>query len=133
MGRPEWWPPIADPEDEVDYSGLTFKLTYRYDPTRKLWAGGVTGKEIPNAYKPTSKTWSPGEWHHEADDADLDPVRHALQCAVGEAVHEALEWLHLNGKPLIDPHNPALEPEVLSLATSLADGLFELAERHHGS
>lgn len=71
-----------------------------------------------------------GEWvqspaFSETDGAAEDWLAHFLSSAVNEAVHEALEHFHVDGKPWLDPHGWH-EDTIHSLANEFAEKLAEL-------
>jgi hypothetical protein len=82
-----------------------FCLTYdRCDP-REFMEDTLAGPMIPNAFGEglSPGDWSSGDW--PAEDADVETwLAHFAQMAVNEALHEALEWFKVDGKPWLDPH-----------------------------
>lgn len=114
---------------ESDYARMSFGLSYRYEPGRRIWAGGIDGKNIPNAYRPTSREHGrqSGDWCAEISDYDNDPYLHAFSAAVCEAIHEALEWFKVDGKVLLDPHGQH-ELAIANHANAVARALFALAD-----
>lgn len=111
-----------NPLDRFWY-GLTFA---RGD--RTIAPFGIDGPEIPNARHDLG-SWSkqsPGDWSSEIDDSGDDALAHVIRCAVQEAVHEALEWLRLDGKQILNPHGEH-EVRIFNLVDELVDGLWSLA------
>lgn len=117
------------PEDERPYDRWSFDLTYDKAPegSRAFHQWGMTGPEIPNAYQnPKSLPTSTSNWDSDVMDNGDDILHHVLSCAVNEAVHEALEWLRLDGETLLDPHGTH-EMEIFAAVSSLTSRLTSLA------
>jgi hypothetical protein len=113
-----------DMDESLDFSRLTFDLSYKREKGRRIWSGGIEGRDIVDAYKVSQR--APGEWAGEAADMGYDPVLHVLRCGVNEAVHEALEWARLDGRPILDPHG-YWEGDIFALVDDLVGSLFDLA------
>lgn len=103
-----------------------FQLTYaRSSVPREFARGMLTGPNIPNAYGPGTAA---GEWCDSTTDGvvDTDPeswIDRYAGYALNEAVHEALEWMRVDGRPWLDPHGPNeldIYAEVNELCTRLA-------------
>lgn len=111
--------------DQYDYR-LTFAETEhprRFEPHEHRLSVTMIGSMIPNSYR--HGEWAPGDWMEDADPDD-DTLGVVLRAAVGEAVHEALEWLKVGGRPVLDPHGPA-EGAVMDAVHALANELARLA------
>lgn len=138
LPRPTTWPATIrnrhfdDPADlddtpvDADYDRLTYRLTFAATNDRTIFSGGVNGPDLPNAYTNGTND-APGDWSADIDDFDQDPVFHVLGSAVGECIHEALEWAQLDGKPILDPHGTH-ESKIHDLVQQLNVALFELAK-----
>ena len=111
----------------------SFQLTYgRAGDRREFFPDGIGGPSIDDAFRPGQS--SPGEWcgdsgHKEYDvDGWIDVY---ASYALNEAVHEALEWFQVDGKPWLSPHGKHEEriyQRVGKLAAELADLRRELVE-----
>lgn len=116
--RPADWPTAG-------YDRLECRLTYaEAGASRRMGPWGIDGPDLPSA-RGGDRT-QPGDWSHDIADSGGDPVRQALAMVVAEAVHEALEWLHLDSEPLLDPHGPG-ENDVHQAVAALNDRLWEIA------
>lgn len=112
----------------------SFDLTYRRsDRPRQLTPGWMSGGDIDNAYRPDDK--ASGEWIWEDDRPDVpsDPTVHQWEThfasmAISEAVHEALEWFRVDGKPWLDPHGDQ-EPRIYDSVRALVESLAALRAR----
>jgi len=117
-----------------------FALTYARTEPRELAPGMILGPDIDDVYHPGQK--SSGEWMGEVPDGyhDAHPavlltedvfIDHYAGMAINEAVHEALEWFRVDGKPWLDPHGPtdsdiyAAVAELVEKLTSFRHGLLE--------
>lgn len=120
-------------ELEAHYDRITFGLTYRYEPTRRPQVWGLSGKDIPNAYAPTGrKNTAPGEWTGDIDDWEGNPYLQTFANAINEAVHEALEWVKVDGKAFLDPHG-LNEGAIFNEVNILVSQLWELVDKEaHG-
>jgi hypothetical protein len=58
---------------------------------------------IPNAYN-QGTTETCGDWDHPDG---IETMSDVLAVVLGEAVHEALEWLRVDGEQFLDPHGHA--------------------------
>lgn len=114
---------------------ISFHLTYARDETRHFNAGGLDGRQIPNAYwaedrKGINPKNAPGEWCHDEFwrecVTEKETVRAALRVAISEVVHEALEWFHVDGHVFIDPHGDD-EDLIIRMSVDFADTIFALA------
>ncbi len=116
----------AEQAAEVAAARCEFQLTYARSPIRRMFgAGMLDGPNIPDAYRPG--TTSPGEWLGgdgiESGITDPDEwVNRFASYAVNEAVHEALEWMRVDGGPWLDPHGPA-EDVIYAAVNALCDRL----------
>lgn len=92
---------------EKTASRVTYQLSFRQAP-REFGQDMLVGPRIPNA---RGQGQADGDWvAGDAPDEDADAetwLAHMAHMAVGEAVHEALEWLQVDGSPWLDPHGPA--------------------------
>lgn len=104
-----------------------FQLTYARSPVpRRFRAGSLSGPPIPCAYGgdiDASGHWEDGgdAVFHERDEAGW--VDRYANYAINEAVHEALEWFRVDGRPWLDPHGDledAIYAEVNALCERLA-------------
>jgi hypothetical protein len=105
-----------------------FQLTYdRALDRRDLAPGVLYGPLIPDAYRPEEQ--AAGEWESPADgDSILTEegwINRYASYAVQEAVHEALEWFRVDGRPWLDPHGPA-DNDIYRLVDELVDKLAAL-------
>lgn len=124
----------------------TFQLTYGRSPVeRKFFAGQLTGPSIPNAYADpdgtfdtTEDPWcvagldASGDWEDgpDGDTEFLDRTEDGwidryANYAINEAVHEALEWLRVDGLPWLDPHGD-YETAIYGAVNDLASRLTEI-------
>jgi hypothetical protein len=111
-------------------SRVSFQLTYaRANDPRVFSAGWLSGPDIPDAYGDAEDT--PGEW--DGGDAFRDTsqftepewIDRYAGYAINEAIHEALEWLRVDGRCWLDPHGPA-EDFIYIQADTLVKKLAEL-------
>lgn len=142
MGKPS-----DDPVQLAAAARVRHRLTYNLTPEpRKLWCGGLDGPDIPCAYQDVVEDdethnahKGPGDWAGEPNFMDegateQDWINFWLKCAIDEAVHEALEHFHVDGKPLIDPHDKLCEHGVFLASAECGDALVRLAGwRNSGS
>jgi len=112
---------------------VDFSLTYARTERRTLFPNEMQGPDLPDAYG--SDRPQVGEWSHDTGPDEEDPqipesdwLAHFASMAVAEAVHEALEWFHVDGKPWLDPHG-AHEFEIHELVEHLNRGLAALVEK----
>lgn len=117
---------------------MAFQLTYaRSGEKRRFEPGILTGPNIPCAYG--GELNASGEWN-DGDDLSLNeervhgPHRRRLDRPVRQlrgqrAVHEALEWLRVDGAPWLDPHGEAMR-EIYAAVGRLVDELDEIRRRH---
>jgi hypothetical protein len=108
---------------------VEFQLTYaRCESRREIEPGRLSGPEIADAYRTGEK--APGDWE-DGDDAryvDYDEdgwINRYASYAVTEAIHEALEWFRVDGKPWLNPHGLA-ENRIYKLTNKLCADLAEL-------
>lgn len=121
---------IADEEAaELAAARVSFQLTYaRADRVRMFSPGVMSGPSIPNAYGGDLN--ASGDWEDGDDDADpyasrteAEWIGRYANYAINEAVHEALEWFRVDGKPWLDPHGEdqdVIYGEVNALVARLA-------------
>jgi hypothetical protein len=100
------WSTIEESEPILDrfWYGLSFK-----QGERKITCFGIDGEDIPNAADIGGRP-SIGNWSGELD-AGEDVFERVIGWVVEEAIHEALEWLRLDGEVLLDPHG-VYKPEI---------------------
>ena len=103
-----WQQTLAAAARRVD-----FRLTFAQTDPRRCHGFGIDGPSLPNAYRtPASSATAGGDWEDpdfaavwartgETEDAAIDRW---FVTAVREAVHEALEWFHVDGRTYLDPH-----------------------------
>ncbi len=114
-----------DAASEAAAKRVAFQLTYaRATNPRTVNYDAIDGDPIPNAYGSGMQLneWYDGDQPTEPTvDAWIDKYAHM---AISEAVHEALEWFRVDGKPWIDPHahlERAVQEEVREMCTRLAE------------
>ncbi len=114
---------------------VEFQLTYaRSGRRRRFEPGLLEGPDVADAYGGTYSV--PGVWEN-GDDMEGDDRRFTEQewgdryasYAVNEAIHEALEWFRVDGRPWLDPHGGAAE-ELYQLTGQLCQRLAELRAAH---
>lgn len=115
-----------DAASEAAAKRVQFQLTYDRTDPREFGRHEVDGPMMPNAYGP-GQQW--GMWSDFDDPAE--PTEDAwidkyARMAIGEAVHEALEWFRVDGKPWIDPHSMELEAAVMDEVNALCVRLAQL-------
>jgi hypothetical protein len=114
---------------------VTFELTYARSPVpRRFAAGLMTGPDLPCAYG--SEVRASGDWEDGQDASAAvsdrgqdDWIDRYANYAVNEAVHEALEWLRVDGQPWLDPHGEA-EEAIHALTNELCEQLAALRRAH---
>jgi hypothetical protein len=113
-----------------------FSLTYgRASQPRELYPGGMIGQPIDDVYHPGEQ--SSGDWDHDAPDGyydgavltEEDFIDHYAGMAISEAVHEALEWFRVDGKPWLDPHDPRAETAIFERVAELVAQLTDLRRK----
>lgn len=109
---------------------VNFRLTYGKTEPRDFTVDCLWGPDIPNAFR---DGMAPGSWmsgdYPDFDDPDVtedDWLAHFAQMAVNEAVHEALEWFQVDGKPWLNPHGEH-EREIYRLVGDLCAAFAKLA------
>lgn len=136
---------------------VSFQLTYGRSPVQRRFSPGeLTGPPIPCAYGnplDASGGWTDssadtpasqdGGWYDSRDWPDPDdPACRSEQqwvdvfagYAVNEAVHEALEWFRVDGRPWLDPHGtPADEDEITGAVDELVARLAAIRARREGA
>lgn len=119
---------LDEARQRLDYR-LKFTCTRK---PREFDDGYINADSVPDAYK-RGRERSPGEWNHtipewlKQEDDPGDRPRQLLRMAVAEAIHEVLEWLWLDGRPLLDPHGKAEQP-IYDVCDAFADRLYELRD-----
>lgn len=119
-----------DSADEL-YSRWSYGLTFARanEGERKFHPFGMTGPHIPNSYQnKKSGPLSNGSWDQDIMDSGDNVLCHVVSCVVNEAVHEALEWLRLDGEVLLDPHG-MYETRIYNATHQLAAELTEIAKK----
>ena len=113
---------------------VNYRLSFRQVEPRELHDKGMYGPELPNAYD-DGATNGTGQWDDFDGPSMGDPhatedawIQHWLRCAIGEAVHEALEWFQVDGLIFLNPHGEH-EAEIFELSAELADRLAALRYR----
>lgn len=106
-------------------------LTYgRTSEPRKFWQDCVDNDEVPDAFGKPGST-SGGEWyqtcHVEPSEAtEQEWIDHMASMVVNEAIHEALEWVQVDGRPWLNPHGEQ-EKRIFDLTNALCAELAKLA------
>lgn len=134
---------------------VRFLLSYKPDQHKKTTGWGLEGTPLPNAYHESRRLGllPPLEWRDRHRDVELStgtwdnyepPGRYDeptdtqlateeewqkfwLDNALNEAVHEALEWFWVDGRPLIDPHGPH-EMAIFRAVSDLVSAIWALQE-----
>lgn len=91
------------------YARMNFRLTFgKATESRHFTSDTLYGPDIPCAF---TDRHMPGEWYQADTPSEDDPeVTEAdwhetfATMAINEAVHEALEFFQVDGKPWLDPH-----------------------------
>jgi hypothetical protein len=118
----------------------SFQLTYKRSRHRRVFSPThISGDDIADARVPGRR--ASGDWFNESDPttytytSDLAPeisekgwIEHYASMAINEAVHEALEWFHVDRRPWLDPHGPH-EGEIYALVDQFARELVALQRR----
>ncbi|GAA2679687.1 MULTISPECIES: hypothetical protein [Actinosynnema] len=106
----------ADPGQDTESTGFAqavatvkYQLTFACEEQPRVFERDrMLGEDMPDAYTPGATVV--GEWYGGdvlEDDAPVEQwLEHFARMAVGEAVHEALEWLRVHDRPWLDPHGP---------------------------
>lgn len=109
---------------------VDFRLNYtRLDKPRECSPDAIYGPSIPDAF---GEGTAAGEWYagdclevEDLDTSEADWLAHFAQMAVNEAIHEALEWFQVDGKPWLDPHG-VHENRIYRLTEKLTEGFAAL-------
>ncbi|MEU1813246.1 hypothetical protein [Micromonospora aurantiaca (nom. illeg.)] len=102
--------PDTEPAAVAASARVSFQLTYARAPRRRHFTPGeLTGPDIPCAYD--GPIAASGYWEDSRDLDEVHPdrseddwINRYAGYAVAEAIHEALEWLRVDGQPWLDPH-----------------------------
>lgn len=107
---------------------VEYRLTFDKCDPRSIYPGELLGPDIPCAF--TEGRLMPGEWYDGESPSAEDPEQteqdwfaHFAKMAVNEAVHEALEWLKVDGRCWLNPHGEherAIYREVNRMCARLA-------------
>jgi hypothetical protein len=108
---------------------VDYRLTFGCEPgPRELRHDTLRGADMPDAYHAGARV--SGEWFGGDvldDDASVESwLEHFARMAVGEAVHEALEWFRVEGRPWLDPHG-VHEASIHLLVSELVGRFAQLA------
>jgi hypothetical protein len=111
---------------------------------RTLTYEGLDGDDIPCAYEGVTDDEeetgihqphaSSGEWSsdHRGPSAQQktcdDWIKFWFTAVIDEAIHEALEHYHVDGKPLVDPHLKQFREKVFGITAKCGDALYDLLE-----
>lgn len=131
---------------------VSFQLTYaKADRRREFRPGELTGPVVPCAYG--GELDASGGWNDSSDDdptvdggwedggnaddvfanrTEAEWIGRYASYAINEAVHEALEWLRVDGCPWLDPHGPA-EDEIYEAVGEMVTRLSAIRARRGGS
>lgn len=106
---------------------VEYCLTFDRCAPRTFYPNEMHGPDIPDAF---ANRFMPGEWYDGTSVPEDDPAMteekwfaRFAKMAVNESVHEALEWLKVDGKPWLNPHGEserAIYDAVNKLCTRLA-------------
>lgn len=113
------------------------RLTLSYELVeRELTDFGHSGPDIDCAYTgvldedgtPHLAHKGDGVWFQDEPDEDSVEawLKFWMESAINEAVHEALEHYHVDGKPYLDPHDSRYEADIFRLVHNLVTGLHSL-------
>lgn len=92
---------------------VSFQLNYSRAPeAREFRPGHMAGPMIDDAFggeHPVSGEWAqnpPPAWYipESPEMTQADWIAHFAHMALNEAVHEALEWFQVDGRPWLNPH-----------------------------
>lgn len=129
---------VIEPAAKAAAERVSFQLTYaRADKPRRFQPGFLDGPDIPCAYGGelnASGAWEDGGDLGEvfADRSEDQWIDRYASYALNEAVHEALEWFRVDGKPWIDPHGRD-EDEVYAAVGELVAKLAGIRARREGA
>lgn len=83
---------------------VDYRLVFvRESGPRRFDQATMFGQDVPDAYNPGASVV--GEWYG-GDVLVAQWWQHFAGMAVGEAIHEALEYFRVNGGLWLDPHGP---------------------------
>lgn len=114
---------------------IDFQLTYaRSEQAREFTPGWLSGPQIADAFRPGST--ASGEWSNPDDEARADLtedewIERFASYAINEAIHEALEWFQVDGRPWLSPHGKS-EDMIYVLTNRLCAELAELRSEDVG-
>lgn len=101
---------------------VSYRLSFTPTPEPRTWHWDMLdGPRLPNAY---GRGTSPGSWEIELSEYK-DLLEGVLTAVISEAIHEALEWLRLDGEILVDPHSSEHSNVVLRASTQAVDVIHE--------
>lgn len=87
---------------------VEYCLTFDRCAPRAFYLNELHGPDIPDAF---ANRFMPGEWYDGTSVPEDDPemteekwFARFAKMAVNESVHEALEWLKVDGRPWLNPH-----------------------------
>jgi hypothetical protein len=105
-------------------SRVTFELAYCRGERRTFHPWGMSSQEVDSAFgdHKTNVDWSHEDFPSWETDADW--LRLFFRIAIGEAIHEALEWFQVDGQPVLDPHSWD-EDRIIAATEELADRLWK--------
>lgn len=102
-----------------------FQLTYRRDTSREFTPSGILGEKVDHAYEPgeaSTGDWGEPYWDRDLEATEEEWIARFFRAAICEAMHEALEWFQVDGRPFIDPHE---QPQLFYRhVTAMADALL---------
>lgn len=108
---------------------IRYPLSFKRVQPRKFTQDMLYGPRLPNA---RGEGKSNGDWmagDAPAENADVEQWwAHFAHMAVGEVVHEALEWLQVDDSLWLDPHGPA-EFQIYNAVTEFCAKLAALRAR----
>lgn len=113
---------------------VDFRLTYDKCDPRDFEVDMLHGPYVPDAFSENGV--QVGEWY-QGDGPDYDDPEategdwhdHFAAMAVNEAVHEALEWFQVDGRPWLDPHGES-ERAIYQAVNDLCKKLASLKAAH---
>lgn len=87
---------------------VSYPMSFRRVRPRTFTQDMLFGPSLPNARGDGSSDggWTSGDAPDDGADVEVW-LAHFAEMVVSEAVHEALEWLRVDGALWLDPHGPA--------------------------